>query len=164
MKYIFSNIQPFENFDINKTYLVLFYVNKIPPHLGIVSGNKYYSITIKYVENGLKSDYILKLIQKKKIPTLFVELHKDISEQVKSKFNTLEKINLKGTSCLKPIREIFDVKNANVIFDVLDYFDENRISYNVLSNNIAKIDYEIERYSRENVLNRIKELKQNAGR
>jgi hypothetical protein len=155
MNFEFKNITPFKDFNVDKTYLVLFHVDKFPPHLGIVQANKYYSITIKEVELGLKTKSIIGVIQRKKIPSLILEIDDSINNIAPFylKYSSLQDGMI---SCQTPIKEYFSTQNdfkvndIKVVFDLLDSLIEKvRNVYqlnldNKLSNNCS---YLMERYS-----------------
>ena len=110
MNYKFKNIFPFVDFEVDKTYLVLFNVDKIPPHLGIIKNKKYYSITIKETEIGLNEKAIINLIARKKIPTIIIAINDRLNniEAYYSKYSNRVKESI---SCLKPIKEYFAEQN-----------------------------------------------------
>lgn len=128
--YKFENIFPFDSFKDDSIYLVLFHIDKMPPHLGLVVDSKYYSITIKEVELGLKAENIRKLISRKKIPTLIIEIEDDL-KNVKQYYSKYTSLKDESITCLTPIKNYFadqlntDSESIKVIFDLLDQLKTN---------------------------------------
>lgn len=147
MHFTFNHIKPFDTFSTRGTYIILFHVDKIPPHLGLVVDEKYYSITIKEVELGLNVNKMVDLIKRKKIPTIIIEVDdkaKNVSKFY-SKYNSLKEESI---TCLTPIKEYFSVSNSfnstdiKVIFDLLDTLVEKNKVIQTFELNLSHVIHE----------------------
>ena len=124
MRYSFDNISKFKGFDAGEIYLVMFHVDKTPPHLGLVKDNKYCSITIKGVEMDVDVDTIFNVIKRKRIPTLFVGLNMEGNFDLRSYYQKYSSIIDQNISCLAPIKDVISgelnlvLKEVHVIFEI----------------------------------------------
>lgn len=163
MDYLIESIQQFEELDEKATYLVLFHVDKQPPHLGIIHHGEYFSLRYDKPQIGLDPQTILKTVEKKVIPTLFFEVKTEDSIDFKalfSKYQSIEKI-----SCLFPIREALSpefYEDIQLVFDLLDKLKaEHRIiaTYSLnLKPDSSK--FALKKYSIEEVQKEIKRLRE----
>jgi hypothetical protein len=154
------------------THLVLFYVNKTPPHLAIISDGKYFSITVKGDQIGEEVIPIFQLIQRKRIPTLFVSLRESVAPEFLLESFRETSLNKLGTTCIEPISRSFrlqfsdgvDYTSVQTFFDLYELLKQtNRIqsiSQYFLSEN-QLCDFTLSRYNKEDVVQFVQELKQN---
>ena len=66
------------DFSKNCSGIVILNVNKKPPHLGFFCSRKYFSLTANEVQLDQDLDVLLELIDRKKIPSLFVSLNQQV--------------------------------------------------------------------------------------
>ena len=72
-KVVLKDIVPCRKADLMSGFhLILFHVNRVPPHLGIVYKQKYYSLTASECQIGIDFDPIWRLIRSKKIETIVI--------------------------------------------------------------------------------------------
>ncbi len=161
MEYLIEEIQDFKGFYQEKSYLVLFHVDKQPPHLGLVIKGEYFSLRYDKLQLGLDPETILKTIESKAIPTLFVEFQNDSDASVKdlfSKYQSIERI-----SCLFPIREYLFAnfyEDIQLVFDLLDKLKEEDRILATYCLNLKTVSgtYGIQKYSVKEVQEEIKRL------
>lgn len=170
MSYSFKNIKSFEQFEIDKTYLIMFHVDKVPPHLGMVVREKYYSITIKETEIGVNCQTITNLIKRKRIPTLILEIEDSI-KNIESFYTKYLSLNEEVVSCLMPIKEYFasqynfDKNAIEVVFDLLEKLEIEQKLGNIFQLNLNRMinengEFVMLKYNFEDIENHINTLKQ----
>jgi len=101
----FGEIKP------DKLYLIIFHADKKPPHLGLIFNKLYFSLTVKGSEIEIPIDEKLEIINKRKIPCLFLEIKTAnksgfLLKELNEIFNSYPPLTNK-TSCLEPIAEFF---------------------------------------------------------
>jgi hypothetical protein len=141
--------------DVLKNNIFLFVIDvfKKPPHIGISYFGKYFSLKHNS-KDETSVDVIIKLIQNKRIPSLFFQLKEDIFEESKFKeiISNFTSIKVDQCTCLTPINKLVLNNDENFILpELLNYLEiENKI-VSVLSLNINKqsiiIDYTFEELS-----------------
>lgn len=160
--YLINSIQEFDKLKLDSCYLVLFHVDKQPPHLGLIAGGEYFSLRYDKLQMGLDPETILKTVRTKKVPTLLFELDQHRTEnplKIFSKYQSIEKI-----SCLFPIREVLFpdfYEDIQLVFDLLDKLGKANKILRTYSLNL-EVDsgsYSIKKYTMEEVQEEIKRLK-----
>ncbi len=98
--------------ELNKdSWLVILHASRTPPHIGLLIGGNYNSLTIKGHELNIKTGVLLKTIQQKKIEALFVKLkqhpvfsvdyQKEICQHYIKQFT---QVKAHEASCLSPVK------------------------------------------------------------
>lgn len=160
--YLIEGIQEFKNIQKESTYLILFHIDKQPPHLGVLDRGKYYSLRYDKLQMGLDFQTILKTVEAHKIQCLIFEIKVDSESEdaavVFEKYDSIEQI-----SCLHPIREFFfpeGFESIQLVFDLLDNLNWKRRVLNTYSLNLGANtkNYEMKRYSIQQVQEEIKRL------
>ena len=113
-------------------YLVLLNAVKIPPHLSLLVDGKLYSLETKGATNGGELDALLRVIQRKQLPSLFiqlrdlpVEMQPELATRASAIVQQFDAVTVDGATCLAPMRqwcsEIFglDLAHVQFIFDLL---------------------------------------------
>jgi hypothetical protein len=134
LKYKLHNVQEFKKQYLQEgVYLILLNALEVPPHLLLVVSGKVFSIsTLGPLLNEDVSKY-LRLIEKRKLPTLFVKLSlpfiftpKDLLEKVESITSSYPRVDVGVATCLNPIKDFcsdiynVDKTQINLVFDLLD--------------------------------------------
>ena len=88
--YLIHNIKPFGCFD-SGMYLVILHANDIPPHIGIIYNEKYFSLTVSGQTLGDDSKVLKKLIHRKQIKTLFIKLARALNSKDNIRNTFMEK-------------------------------------------------------------------------
>lgn len=167
--YTFESIQNLNNQNIlqNGTFLWIIQAHRIPPHIGISSNGKYYSI--KATGKDLAIDYksLLKVINAKNKLVVLVELtdlNHDFDSLLYSKFHELQEINSEFVSCLSPINSlIFPNKNHKTVSDLLKSLKANGRIGAIYGLNLTEDFIGIPLYGEKDIQERIEKLK-NAAR
>jgi hypothetical protein len=162
-----SQIKTFNGIKSENLYLIIIHADKIPPHLGIIYNSLYFSLTAKGKEMGIPINEKLAIINKRKIPCLFLdlktkEISKDLLFELKDVFNTSAPLTNK-TTCLAPIVVYFFriyklIPNAPLLHGLIDTLKQKELIDNcfalhlrLLNNNI----FELPSYNITSVLERI---------
>ena len=129
------------DFSKNCSGIVILNVNKKPPHLGFFCSRKYFSLTANEVQLDQDLDVLLELIDRKKIPSLFVSLNQHVElNEVSRIFSSFSNLS-KGITCISPIKEIsnqllkVDVSDVNFIFQLVPLLQRKKhvLSYSQLN-------------------------------
>ncbi len=91
----------------NCTYLYVFHADKIPPHIGVVVNDLFYSVKANGIDLGLSIDKINSLIKRKKICTLIFELNRMPVKSIKEIFEDIDGKISTGDTCLTPISSAY---------------------------------------------------------
>jgi len=122
-----SNVIPFPGAEKDKTYLLLISPESIP-HLCLIHGGLYYSLTYRGCENAKNFAEYLSFLVRAKRKMLFVEV--DRTEQNPwAVFTKYDKLAGSALTCLQPIKEtIFEKSQANFVFELIQELQNaNRI-------------------------------------
>lgn len=167
-KFVLKNILPFTGELENKAcYLIIQNVNNIPPHIGLILKNNYYSTAVSGVKTGVPSEIILKNIHAKNIPTLFIQLKEIVVMEplANSIFNNYGPLNSSDKSCLFPIISLFNnALNLNLkaefLFELLPELEKLDLLDKSFSVNLSLENnkFELKNYSREDINFCISEL------
>ena len=149
-------------------FLCLIGTNKTPPHIALVADGKYYSTSVRGVKLGVDYKKLLKILDVKKTPTLFLKLDVVIDQnKLREVYFNYPKLTV-NESCLFPIRDYFKlnnwtITNWNFVFDLVnDLLLKEKIEIafhlkmeSLLDNNAFKL----QKYTKEDIVALIKELK-----
>ncbi|MES2589489.1 MAG: hypothetical protein V4622_10965 [Bacteroidota bacterium] len=141
-------------------YIWVIHVNKIPPHIGISIDGKFYSLKVNGKDVGVDFELIYKIIQKKQIQTLFVEIDSNKNSNIESVFEKYKSLNNSNTTCLSPIIEfLHEDENIKILVELLVNLDKKNQIKSFFGLNLGT-DFEgIPVYSLDDVQNRILKLK-----
>lgn len=117
---------------LSGTYLVVLHATRIPPHIGLIIDKNYHSLTIKGQDINTPVKALLKNIEQRKIPSLFVKIksHPSFSQPyMKDHFilniQQFPRVDTHLATCLSPIKLFFDevyavsTNHVNFLFDLL---------------------------------------------
>lgn len=162
-KLTLKNIHSFESSFLKekKNYLVLQNVQNIPPHIGLVIQNKYYSTAVAGVKTNLSFETVIKNIQQKNIPTLILELENiTISEEkLTNIFENYGPLNAPEKSCLFPIIEALSIifkqeLKSEFVFELIPVLDSWKKLKNIYSLHLSTSfphDFRLKEYSRNEI-------------
>lgn len=141
-------------------YLCIWHANKIPPHIGLLIDGSYFSLKVKGKDTAIPVTEILKIINRKEICTLFVEVENEVVKskiiEVFAKYSNAEAYKF---SCLTPIAEVFDTnQNVNMLADLLNSFKEKNQIGKVFGLNLIPDFKGIPQYGKEEIEARLKAL------
>ncbi|MFT6716064.1 MAG: hypothetical protein ACJA0Q_000693 [Saprospiraceae bacterium] len=134
LKYKLQGVSQFKKEYLKEgVYLILLNALKVPPHLLLVVSGKVFSISTLGPALDEEVDKYLRLIDKKKLPTLFVKLSlpdiftkEDLLEKVRSITSSYPRVDVGLVTCLNPIKDFcsdiyaVDKDQINLVFDLLD--------------------------------------------
>ena len=134
LKYKLQGVNNFKKEYLKEgVYLILLNALNVPPHLLLVVSGKVFSITTLGPSLDEEVEKYLRLIEKRKLPTLFVKLalpdiftKEDLLEKVRSITSSYPRVDIGLATCLNPIKDFcsdiyaVDKKQINLVFDLLD--------------------------------------------
>ena len=144
--------------------IMIINADKTPPHLGVFSKSKYFSISVNDIYVGTSIEVMIQYIHRKRIPTVFIRLKNEIEEkELYEIFNSFEKLEGQCT-CIEPIKKIFSNKiseadTASFIFELIPMLKANgwlRSFHHLYSEHlIADKTFTLSTYTMDDVMNRI---------
>lgn len=163
---IIENIQEIKKTDFQKgIFLCLFGVDMIPPHLGIIADDKYYSTSAKGNRVGESVSAIWRRVKQGKISTLFIKLNVEIDKELLIEaFNNYPKLKSSQT-CLLPIKDYLQKNNINAerakfVFELIPILQDLNLVEESFSLNVESGSFELPIYSKEDIANRIVKLQE----
>jgi hypothetical protein len=164
-KYIIHNIKPLHAIE-NGLYLVILHAKEVPPHIGLIYDQKYYSLTIKGKTLGDDVSVLQQLIKRKKIKTLFFKLTNCKDELSAITTAYLEKERVIGNiTCLYPVKAALSklysdaIQSAKFVYEVLPelYKNENieAVYHANMGGDIKQGDFPFSKYSMKDIITRI---------
>lgn len=137
----------FEDTDLQKgVTIVILHATRIPPHIGIISGKKYHSLSIKGQEINQSTEAFVKNIKIRKIPSLYISIknHPVLSNDYLTEHFILNvqefpKVEPGKATCLSPVKLFFEENyhipsdTVNFIFELLLKLEEKNLIENVSS-------------------------------
>lgn len=152
--------------DINKNqldfgiYLWIIHADKIPPHIGISYHGNYYSLKISG-KDDLDSTAIFKVIELRKIPSLFVKVKEHSLSlehfwEIKSKYSSIDD---EADSCIYPILEMFHVvEEKYLLFELIHFLKKKGDIESIFGLNLPFGYKGIKQYVFDDVLNYLRSL------
>lgn len=129
--YHFSSISDLSDVTIlnNGLFLCVLHADKIPPHIGISINGLYYSLKAKGKDIALPVNEVFKVVERKKIATLFIDVKADISKmEIETVFSEFDKAIAYQTSCLSPLKQLFQLgSNVQKLSDFLLEIDQKKM-------------------------------------
>ena len=134
LKYKLQGVNQFKKEYLKEgVYLILLNALNVPPHLLLVVSGKVFSITTLGPSLDEEVEKYLRLIDKQKLPTLFVKLSlpeiftsDDLLDKVRSITSSYPRVEVGLATCLNPIKDFcsdiyaVDKNQINLVFDLLD--------------------------------------------
>lgn len=166
-----------ENFsekEVNKDiWMVILHASRTPPHIGLLIGGNYNSLTIKGHELNINSSVLLKTIQQKKIETVFIKLkqHPVFSVDYQKEICQLyikqyTQVKANEASCLSPVKlflqEFYaiDEQKQELLFELVERLKQNdyitlTVGLNI-KNKLEENEFSLPIYSNEDLQEIIK--------
>jgi hypothetical protein len=132
-------IRQFDESILNKgIYLSVVHANKIPPHIGVVVDGRYFSLKAKGKDVDVPIKDFIKIINRKQIVSLFIQIPKNISsEQISTIYQRFTKAKAYESSCLTPIKHIFELgEEIQKLGDLLKVLDNSDLIASVYGINV----------------------------
>ncbi len=156
----------------NGVYIVVLHATRIPPHIGLIIDNYYHSLTIKGHDYNTPIKALIKNIQLRKIPSLFIKIksHSTFSNSyLKEHFilniQQFPKVDKDIATCLSPIKLFFDevynipMEDVRFLFDLLPSLYEAELIEPPSSLFIDEQNYQLPVYTQEQLDNEIKNVR-----
>jgi len=159
---ILTDIQPFPGVDKNLTYLVLISPESIP-HLCLIHGGLYYSLTYKECEIGKDFATYLQFLVRAKRKILFVEVN-SVLDNPWNVFKKYEKLADTNLTCITPIKEtLLSDSKAEYVFQLIpDLYAAKKIKgvYHLNMELVfkEKNEFKLREYSKETIYSYIQAL------
>lgn len=140
----FNTLEKFNEDELsNGVYIVVMHATRIPPHIGLIIDKQYHSLTIKGRDINTPIRALIKNIEQRKIPSLFIKIkpHTTFSnaymrEHFILNIQQFPRVDKNIATCLSPIKlffnEVYDVRmqEINFLFDLLPHlFADDLIEY-----------------------------------
>jgi hypothetical protein len=99
-----------------------------PPHIGISTKGKYFSLRFHKVERSIEVEQITQKIYRSKIPLLLLAVQQDILiNYVNQIFKKFSSCSENECSCLLPILQSLSIKNETFLLkDLINHLEENK--------------------------------------
>lgn len=124
--YSFGHIAGIHQIDFSKSIIWVFHADKIPPHIGFSTKNTFFSLKVSGKDEQLNAESVLELIQRKKIPALFIQLSTNIQlNELKDVYIPFEHAISGSVTCLTPIRNLLERPEANQLSDLLNQMTDD---------------------------------------
>jgi len=121
-----KNIKPFVCAEPGATYILVQHTEQVPPHIALVSEEKYYSSSVSGVKFEVEVESVLKNIRAKNIPSLLIQIEPvKFSEDALSQiFIAYGPLDSEEKSCLFPIIELLNrsykvILTSEFIFELI---------------------------------------------
>lgn len=125
--------QPFDETQLQKgVYMVVIHATRTPPHIGLIIGGNYHSLSVKGHDINTSVAALIKNCVQRKISSLFIKIktHTTFSENYQkehfiSNIKQFPKVDIGVATCLSPIKlffnEVYNVplKNINYLFELM---------------------------------------------
>ncbi len=156
-------IEDYQQIEKNKllkgVFIWVIHTNKIPPHIGISLNGKFYSLKVNGKDNGIDIDIILKVLEKKKIHTLFIELKTLEWFELEGVFDRFKDLSSPEITCLTPILEFFkEDSRIETVSELLVNLDKKNQIKSFFGLNLTTDFVGIPMYSKIDIQNRILKL------
>lgn len=114
------NIDDLLIFNENRYFLWVIHADKIPPHIGLSSGQSFFSLKANGKDIALAVDRLISVLRKKNIATLLYEVDSEVvintPEETFAKYTT----TIPGEiTCLEPLKDFVGDTNATWIKELL---------------------------------------------
>ncbi|MCR9173243.1 MAG: hypothetical protein NXI10_12150 [bacterium] len=147
------------SFEGDMVYLWVIHANKIPPHLGISLGDAFYSLKANGKDEGLSITKILHVLDRKDIATVFYQIDKEALVKLpEAIFSQLERTIPEQTTCLEPLKQIFNDTEARWLKDLLQGLEAREMIQNAWGWQLPIGFERIPDYDPQDIHKRLKQL------
>ena len=149
----------FETPDSLATLVWVWHADKIPPHIGISSEDKYFSLKANGKDDGMSVDTVIELINKKSITSLCFQLkNKSNLKAIIDVYDSFSVTKPNETTCLNPIKEILNLNHAQKLTELLDALYAQEEISKVFGYHLPENFKGIQIYSTEDIHERLRKL------
>lgn len=155
-------------------FIAVTHASRIPPHIGMIAGGKYHSLTIKGQEINFPLEAFLKNIRIRKIPSLFIKINSSgfgsdfLLEHFVKNVQRFVKVTANGVTCLSPVRSFFEevysvpTQNTRYLFELLPELEKKSLIEHVSSLNITVEEFDLPVYDLETLYAEIEKANREA--
>lgn len=141
------------------TVLWILHANKVPPHIGISTKDKFYSLKSNGKDNGIEISSLQKILKLKKVPTLCITLNAVITNDALSfEFEKFSNTIPNEVSCLTPIKNVLEVYSAKSLHELLETLSCNKLIKSTFGLNLPIGFNQIQDYNEIDINNRLLSL------
>jgi hypothetical protein len=143
-------------------YIVVMHATRIPPHIGLIIDKHYHSLTIKGQDINTPIRALIKNIEQRKIPSLFIKIKPHVTfsnaymrEHFILNVQQFPRVDKGVATCLSPIKlffdEVYDVpmQEINFLFDLLPHLFEDDLIEFTSTLFVDEADYELPVYTQQ---------------
>ncbi len=148
LDFTFHNCQYFKSafLEIGSVYLWIFNPTKFPPHIGISTEQKYYSLKMNGKDEAIDTSTLFDFCEREAKKLIVQEVKISISEEkIANAFAKFQNVIPGENSCLAPINQLFNLPKSTILKDLLDNLDNNKRLNRVfqlnLSNDVQLVTY-----------------------
>jgi hypothetical protein len=159
----FKAFQKFSEDELsNGVFMVVMHATRIPPHIGLIIDKHYHSLTIKGCDIDTPVRALIKNIEQRKIPSLFIKIkpHAVFSnaymrEHFILNIKQFPRVDKDVATCLSPIKlffdEVYDVRmqEINFLFDLLPHLFTDDLIESTSSLFVNEMNYELPVYTQQ---------------
>ncbi len=148
----------YPNFE-NKLILWIWNPEETPPHIGISFGLNYFSLSVKGKEHK-QVDSLVKQINRKKNPLLFIELNFKLElTQIISAFNAFETVGEGNTTCSSPIFKVLSCnEEVKTLHNLLEFIHNGKRVKSTCSVHLPVSFKQIPKYTLAKIHQKIRSL------
>jgi hypothetical protein len=154
-----------ESLDLNQTLLWILHADKIPPHIGISTNGKYFSLKVNGKDEQLPVGKLLTTIQNKKISVVVIATSRTLGlDEIREKYLQFQKAEDLKNTCLTPIKELLTADaNVSKLKDLLETLNNIGEIQQVYGLNLVSTYKGIPFYTTEEIRKRLELLKNAQG-
>jgi hypothetical protein len=159
----FNAFKKFDEDDLSDgIYIVVMHATRIPPHIGLIIDKHYHSLTIKGRDINTPIRALVKNIEQRKIPSLFIKIkpHGTFSsaymrEHFILNIQQFPRVDKDIATCLSPIKlffdEVYDVrmKEIHFLFDLLPHLFADELIEFTATLFVLEADYQLPVYTQQ---------------
>lgn len=141
-------------------FIVVLHATRTPPHIGLIIDKEYHSLSIKGQDKNVPVKALLKNIEQRKIPSLFIQIksHPTFSEMyLKEHFianiQQFSMVDIGIATCLSPIKLFFEeaynafMKDVHFLYELIPVLLSEELIVNTTSCNLDEDKYELPFYT-----------------
>ncbi|MES2593330.1 MAG: hypothetical protein V4608_15715 [Bacteroidota bacterium] len=145
-------------------YITVIHATRIPPHIGMIAGGSYHSLTVKGQDINTSVSALIKNTNQRKIPSLFIKIkpHSTFSDEYLKEhcitnIQQFPRVDVGIATCLSPIKLFFDevynlpVNNVNYLFELVPALYSAGLIESISSLFIDTKEYQLPVYSSKEI-------------
>jgi hypothetical protein len=145
-------------------FIAVSHATRIPPHIGLIAGGKYHSLSIKGQDIDIPLDAFVRNTLIRKIPALFIKIkpHNTFSDSyLREHFITnvqqFRRVDVGVATCLSPIRLFFEevynvpMDGINYLYELLPLLESHGLLSDVSALNLDPAHYSLPVYTLQEI-------------